>query len=73
MVQEASQVGSTIFGFFFYGTGVLAQFILGLISLNLLFSEGPVVSRQLLRLSPLNDDEQALLIKTHKRAVPFAC
>jgi predicted PurR-regulated permease PerM len=66
---EAMDMSGAFLSFIASGTGAVAQLALAIIALAFFYVEGPRVSRAILHYSPLREDQQRSLLKTHRATV----
>lgn len=66
---EALDMSGAFLSFIASGTGAVAQLALAIIALAFFYVEGPRVARAILLYSPLRDDQQQTLLRTHRATV----
>jgi predicted PurR-regulated permease PerM len=68
-LAESSDVNSAVVSLIFTGTGVVAQFVLSIVSLTYFNIDGPRIARALLGYAPLTDDQRQRLVQQHRCVV----
>ena len=68
-LAEALDMSSAFLSFIASGTGAVAQLALAIIALAFFYVEGPRIVRATLHYSPLREDQQTALLRTHRATV----